>query len=801
MQSVKRLSEWYLGVPPAEPGQGTDWNFSYGIPWPSWLPPWVVLLIAAGLIALLARVYWQDTRTLGWRRRAVLMMLRFAVLGFVLLFLTDLTLSIDRTGLPTVALLIDTSASMGLEDQYSDSRIADKIRELEASPPSRLNLARELLTRNDGRFLKELQRRHKLRVYRFSETAVPVGQNDYVGGDEIEKLLPQLREFTPDGPQTRPGPAVRKVLSDLRGSPPTAVVILTDGIPSTTDADKLSTVADLARGKSVQLFAVGIGSDEPARDLQLYDMLAEEVAFVGDPLLFRAKLKGYGFNGQKVAVTLTRQGSKEVLARTEITVAPDGRPVQVELSHAPSEAGEFDYVLHVAEQPKETNLRNNSEQRHVSVREERIRLLLVDSAPRYEFRYLKQLLERDKTIELHTLLQDADLEYAEEDRTALPHFPVKQDELFKYDVVVFGDVNLSYLSPAMLEMLNRFVREKGGGLILVAGPRFDPLTYQGTPLESLLPVQLEGAKLPSPDETSGDGFHPVLTVHGQKGTGIFRFAESEQESLAIWNSLPDLYWMVETPHLKPGALVLAEHPLKSGSDGRLPVIVLQQVGAGKVLYHATDELWRWRFRVGDQYYARYWVQAIRFLSRARLIGKDRTAELTTDRSVYQQGDAVFLRVRFIDERLVPTAEDGVSAVVERQGDTQRTVTLTKLPQVPNIFEGQLGQLGEGTYHAWIARPSFQEAPPATDFRVEAPLRELQKRSLERTDLMQAAKLSHGRYYSLADADQLPSDLPPGRAVPLETNEPILLWNRGELLLLFAGVLTAEWLFRKRWRLV
>ena len=85
-------------------------------------------------------------------------------------------------------------------------------------------------------------------------------------------------------------------------------------------------------------------------------------------------------------------------------------------------------------------------QRLVSVRKEQIKVLLVQAYPNYEFRYLKNMLERDSTIELKTVLQDADLEYAELDHSALRVFPVRREELFAFDVVIFGDVN-----PALLE--------------------------------------------------------------------------------------------------------------------------------------------------------------------------------------------------------------------------------------------------------------------------------------------------------------------------------------------------------------
>jgi hypothetical protein len=184
-----------------------------------------------------------------------------------------------------------------------------------------------------------------------------------------------------------------------------------------------------------------------------------------------------------------------------------------------------------------------------------------------------------------------------------------------------------------------------------------------------------------------------------------------------------------------------------------------------------------------------------------MLGKDRGAKLSADREIYQRGDTINLRLRFLDESLVPVEKDGVSVMVERRGDTQQAVQLTRLPQDSAVFEGQIRRAAEGTYHAWVVKPGFQEAPPSEDFVVESQSQELAKRSLDRAELAQTAETTRGRFIPLEEAEDLPSVIPPGQPVPLETQEPISLWNRPELLVLFALLLSTEWLWRKRLRLV
>ena len=830
MDRLQQLLAWYLGLKAPAPGEGTQWRMDWRMPAPSW----VIAIVTVAAVVYVISIYRRDGQSLNVRQRLTLSALRVLVLAVILAMLTELSLTVERTGLPSIAVMIDTSASMSLQDQYPAGTMAAKqakaISQLPGRDSHRLALTQDVLTRNDGQFLRELQKRHQVHLYRFSETAAQLTAGnldesqastvieipmespsaDNPAGtaspaprqvDPFSAAVEEIKSLRADGDQTRPAPAVKKVLADLRGTPPAALILFTDGVASVSEVDKLSTIADSVRRKGVQLHIVGTGSDEASKDVLIYDTLVDEVAFVGDPMSFSAKVKSFGYAGKKLLLRLRKEGDDTVLTSQEIKAPTDGQPLKVELAYTSSTAGEYDLILEVVPQADETNKPNNAEMRHVSVREEKIRLLLVDGVPRYEFRYLKQLFERDKSTELSTLLQDADLEYSQEDRTALEHFPVKKEDLAKFDVIVFGDIAPSVLGPAVMDNVRDFVREKGGSVVFIAGPQSNPVAMNGTPLEALLPFEPANVKVPAADAQSFDSFHPVLTLEGQKGNSMFRLGDGEADSLSIWNGLPSLNWFVEIPKTKPGVRVFAEHPLKSGTNGRLPIIMLQQVGAGKVLYHATDESWRWRFRRGDAVYGRYWIQAVRYLSRGRLIGKDRTADLSVDQLVYQRGQPVTLRVRFVDDKFMPTDASGVTVMVERKGEGRLPVKLSRMREAPTMFEGQMTRLSEGNYHAWISQPAFNEAPPSTDFRIEAPLRELQRRGMDKGDMQLAAKQTNGRFYSLEDVDSLPSEIPLGTPIPLQTDNPIPLWNRWEFLSLFTMLLTSEWMLRKRWRLI
>ena len=783
--------ERWLGLANS-PGEGTAWRLEYHWPWPSWI---TLLAVIAAVLAVVT-VYLRENRQARPGYRLMLAAMRLSLVALAAAMVAQLEVSFQRTGLPYVAVLVDDSRSMTTVDSYPSGLSAALRQRLQQAHPagskdlSRWNLAAMLLTEHDGEVLARLAENYKLRFYFL--TGVRASRRPDVSG-----IVDELKTSEPAGDSTRLGAAVRTVLDELRGTAPAAIVLVTDGINN--EGPSLADAAVYSRRKGVPLFLVGLGSDQPIRDLKLSDLLVDDVVFVNDIVNFRFKLSGTGFQGKKVAVVLRQEGKPDSLARVEATLGADGQSQEIRLPYRPTQTGQFQYIIDI--EPPEGGLqtRNLPLTRSIQVRKEKIRVLLVQAYPSFEYRFLRNMLARDETIELHSLLQDAEMEYAEQDKTALRVFPVRRDDLFAYDVVILGDVNPTLLSPTALQNLSDFVDQsgKGGALVLLAGPRFMPQAFRDTPLARLMPFELGSVRYPDPNKPLLEGFVVQPTEMGLACPAM-QLGDSPEESRAIWQKLPPLYWMVEAADLKPAARVLAEHPTRLAPDGKhLPVIVMQYVGAGKVVFHATDETFRWRRRVGDVFFSRYWIQMIRYLSRSKLSDGDRSARLSTDRREYRVGDPVRLQVRFTDERLAPPEDNGVAVVLEHQGHKTQRVELHRIEAGRGLFEGLLTPLPAGAYHAWIAAPTLEGRAPAADFTVAPPQGELARVQMETSEMRQAAEMTKGRFYTLTDADRLPGDLPEGRQVPIETLPPVPLWNKWPLLLLFLVLLIGEWLLRKR----
>ncbi|RMF90385.1 MAG: hypothetical protein D6741_16940, partial [Planctomycetota bacterium] len=504
--SAQRLAEW-LGIETG-PGEGVLWRFEWHWPLPGWL---TVLLVAA----VCGAIIWCNVRatpSIPRRLRWILASLRigaFAVLAFMI---AQAALAAFRTGLPTLVLVMDDSASMALRDEYPPDEEA-VLRELlkRDELPDRLTIAREALSQDDGRLLKNLSDRYRLEL-------CDVRGDVVAADDRVDAVITALRRMQASVPESPLGRAIERVLQRNRGTLPAAIVVFSDG--NTTVGPDLVSASETAGEKGVPLFFVPIGDTRPPKDVAVEQVINDRSVFVGDVLGFDVRLNASGFAGSEVRIVVEEKmpdGQSVPVLETTETVPSDECVMTVRLYHRPNEEGTHRYLVRAEPLPDERRIDNNSQETVVEVRNEKLRVLLVQADPSFEYRYLRNALLREPSIELECVLQNADIEYREIAAAMRPGVPLTLDEWNTFDAVIFGDVDPDLLLPRNLQDLREYVAgDRGGTLICLAGPRFMPGAYRGTPLEMLLPIEVESVSDPTRDGAGDVGFRIVPTPLGER---------------------------------------------------------------------------------------------------------------------------------------------------------------------------------------------------------------------------------------------------------------------------------------------
>jgi hypothetical protein len=821
--SGRRAMEALTGIEPPAPGESSHWRLEYRpYLWDNRADPWLAAALALAAAVLTYTIYRREGSA-AQRQQVGGLILRVGLRLSLLFLMLAVLLPRDRVWFerqswPDIVLLIDDSRSMSTIDPYKETdlkQVADRLaRSANIKDADRLALAQALLTRGDSDWLTALLTRRKVRVHVYHCSNRAHRLRDATALDEVAPAVEAINglraEAANDSSQL--GMAARQVLNDFRGSSLAAVIMLTDGV--TTEGEDLVKVSKYARQMGVPLFFVGIGDAQETRDLYLHDLTAPDSAYVNDRLIFSVNVTAQGFHQPTtVPITLREKGKNKPLDQK--TVAFDGtkKTVKVILKHQPTEPGEKTYILDVPGQEEEVNTENNRLQRAVFVHESRqIKVLYVEGYRRWEYHYLKTLLEREsnrikgnKSIDLKVLLLDADGEFASQDRSAIADFPSKA-ELNTFDVVILGDVDPhSKFDGKMTEHLKDvadFVRERGGSLLMLAGERYAPFAYKDSPLKDVLPIDVTTTEAPEDAEIT-DSYRPLLTPMGRSHP-IFQFSPGdERESDAVWNRLREMYWHADGYRLKRAAEVLAVLPKKDGDNKGAegsPLVVQQFAGAGRCMFLGFCETWRWNWREDQTYYNRFWIEMVRYLARTRL-GR---IELRLDRQTsYRRGEPIKMTVRFPDDAPPPAADMDVKVTVERRNPTKpgdsevRTVKLAKVDGSRATYEALLTQTPEGDYKFWLATPSATPRPQV-ECKVVRPPGEMEQLRMNQADMERAADESHGRFYTLADADRLLDELPTGTRVTVNApGPPYVMWNHFALFALALGLLTTEWLLRKQ----
>ena len=793
---------------------------------------WVLLTLVLFLIPGTILIYQRECLAASWRVLWLPALLR--IVGWtwlILLVLPQWRLVYDREGWPDLVVLLDVSRSMNHADQYKDAairaRVDSLLKELGSPSASRWHIVQHLLTdpRQDG--LTRLLKRYKVKVhiYCVDETLRPVATVESEA--ELDQARHAIMQLRAEGNASRLGDGVQALLKAYRGSSLAGIIVFTDGV--ITAGEEWSTVASEAARAGVPLHLVGIGDVWESPDLILSDLQVEEMVMLGDRLVFDARLSYRGTKPAEAVPVILYEKDKtsgQLLERSRVMVTPSagGSPTPITISYTPQEVGEKTFVLQVPTLPEETQTSNNRLERTIQVTEaRRVRLLMIEDRPRYDFRFLKVLLEREserslggRQVMVDTILLSAAQGWAETDRSAFRgDFPTRE-QLFQYDVILLGDIDPRRLPHASrtLQDLTEFVTVKGGGLLFLCGAHSTPLAWMDTPLSAILPVTARNSSPDSPSSSVATlGFRLRLTELGQQHP-IFRLHPDLSESIRIWEQLPLLYWHARGYQRKPQTIVLADLASTPANENESYPLVLQMfAGSGVVLFFGFDDIWRWRWRQNEEYFDRFWLQTIRFLARLRV---RRPEVKVVPRTEFRRDETMRVLVRFPTDSAPPSAQQPVRIAMLRRplnspdsstaADSVETMTLTlaRLPGPLPQYETILTRVPEGEYQFTLLQPETAGGlqPPGATARVLPPWAELDRLELNRKELLEAAVRSGGQFFTLAEVDRLWTDLPPPARVPLNQAEPLQpLWNLPWVYLVLAGIIASEWLFRKLVRLL
>lgn len=793
--------------------------------WLGWIVGAAVLLIA-----LIAFSYWRDTREqIGRRQRIVLASLRALLIALLLLVLLrpvaafTLETSIRRS----LPVLLDTSGSMKIQDPRMDpsdlkraaiarglldprkglEQMFDPSAEVSIKLMPRIEVLRAILQNPRLRLLPDLQKDLDLSLFEFGEHLQELAAGTNGGPGTTEKPRKEgdangaqwLAELNAAAPMTAIGDAARDLIARKRGQALAGIFLATDGA-SNTGSPALE-AAQRARQEGVPLFIYGVGITSP-RDIIVGSLLAQEVAFVNDELSVTARARGQGLRNETAKLRLTLApaggGEPEIVAEKELTFTDDEDHV-VALPFTPKAKGEFILTAKIEPRSDEASQENNALTQRVRVVDSKVRVLYVETAPRWEFRYIQSVLSRDRRLDARFVLLEADPGLSEGENTPyLPRVPATREELYRFDLIILGDVAPKDFTPEQLSGFEEFVQKFGGSMLFIAGPRNAPNAFAATAFERLLPVELDPTGALETGPSSGITFE--LTAQG-RANPVLQLSADDAENARIWRSLGKIYWAARVLRAKPAAQVLLidPDPTTANRHGKQVLAATHQYGLGQVLYLGTDNTWRWRRNTGEQRHSVLWGQIAQKLGLRHLLGGSKRAQLSVDKQNYTTGErvAVYARLYGVDYAPIrdPSIEASYTVRVGSAPGPSQDVALRAVPDQPGMFRGDFVAVAPGTHQFFV------KSDPATvlEFDVTEPRFESGETAMNEPLLRQMAEASGGAYFREDNLWQLPSAIS-AKAERVRSTMDGELWSSPLFFVLLLALVTVEWALRKRWQL-
>ena len=689
--------------------------------------------------------------------------------------------------------------------------------------------------------LAQLSDKYSVKLYSFASTPTEEDAKQWAeayktdaGPGPDAAALPAAQQ------QTDLAAAIEKVMGEMAGRQLSGILVLTDGRHNA--AKPVDPLAKRLGANQVPVSSIVFGSDRPPLDAGILSVEAPESLATRDRMLLKAHVKLDGLAGRDVKVSLV-DGDKTVDSRTE-RVPNDSYRAIAELGDEPATPGLHHYRVEVQKFEGEVLASNNQYPITVNVTDERIKLLLIDGRPRWEFRYLKNLFAgRDRTVRLQYVLLEPDRiegvpqppkvaasasRPIDDVEANLP--PKDEAEWMKFDVIILGDVAPKYLGPDEQRILQKFVADRGGTLIVVSGPLYMPHAYGGTPLAEVLPVVFkkeDKAVMAGPEKN----FRIALTAEGRESV-IMRQGASIEASQEIWDAVPDIYWRHPIMHAKEGATVLAyalppsppdflpkkaaagAEPAEPAGDAAMrqrreferenALIAYHSAAMGQVMFMAFDHTWRLRYRTGDTYHHRFWGQVLRWATANKLPAGTETVRIGTDRSRYSPEMPVRVRARIAKKDYTPITSDDVAVNVFAGDQLVLHRKLQYLENSPGTYAAEVGELPSGNYRLELDAPAAKAvlaaenaAKVTTEFSVEpSASAEQAELASDRGLMTRLAGLTGGGVSDPTHADRILSSLGKPTEVQRESREYVL-WDSWPLLIVMILVATVEWLLRKK----
>ena len=529
-----------------------------------------------------------------------------------------------------------------------------------------------------------------------------------------------------------------------------AILLLTDG--DTNTGPPILSLGGKSRALSIPIYSIVTGSDSSLPDLSLDEVFAPSFVLQEERVTISWQASNRFKSSQETILLLLANGQKVV----EKPVSFMGEEsIAGNLSWLPDQRGEIELEIILEQVNGETYKDNNARKIITRVENKTIRALIVDSFPRWEYRFLRNALNRDPGVDLSCTLFHPGMNPSIGENY-IQEFPKDEASLAPFDVIFLGDVGLGddELDRKQCELLTDLIQYQASGIIFMPGRRGRQHTLSKTSLNDILPVIYDTGK-PRGLGTQNPASY-TLTQRGREHW-LTKLRGTGEDNRDFWSKLPGFHWSATVSKTRPGSEVLAVHSNYVTEWGKMPILAIRQAGAGKSLYLGSDSAWRWRRGVEDKYHYRFWSQVVRWMAHNRYLAEKEGIKLIPSPEKPRIGEKVFIRCIVLDQNGFPLEEGTVNGIARHADGNVENLSFLQDPECPGVYLSSLETTVAGNLEIEATCESAKRNIQ-TILQVEEPNREKLGKPTSPVPLEQLANLTAGLSVNYKNADELIASL-------------------------------------------
>lgn len=709
---------------------------------------WAILAGIAALLIVFS--FWSYRKTvpeISSKRKSFLILLRSLALILLLFALFEPVYTAIRGSMkePTVAVLLDNSLSMSLDDA-GGNRKDTYHKSVEASS------------------LNQLEK--EIFVNKFDANVASLDVFDF-----------DLLDF--EGQATDITGALKGINRTMFDENLRSIVLFTDG--AFNSGDNPIYIAERI-GKPI--FVVGIGDSSYPRDISAVNLIANEVVYVNDKTPVNIRFDANGFENQSVNVSLFEENTK--IGESNVELVPDRIEYSVDFIYEPKVEGNRKLTVRLENLDGEITYRNNWMSKFVKVLKNKRIVSFFSGAATPDISFIKNAIRELEGIEIRDFIQSLGSAF---------YVEPTQTDFNETEIFVFINFPTQSTSEATVQNLLSHIA-RGKSILFIAGRDTDYGKLRK--FEEYLPFNLAS--------TRAKEFMVNLDLNPRSLTNPLVRITGTDDDLSLWNNLPPIFKTETFVRIKSESEPVASIKVNNIPIAE-PLIMTRDFQGVKSVAVMGYGLFRWKLggyalemsrqrTNSTDIFTMFFENSIRWLS---LKDKAKQLIIKPSKELYNVGERIEFVAQVYDasyqtvdnaivDLQVATESETLNIVLSPIGSGRYFGAIESLPAGDHTFSGT-AKLGNNVLGKDDGRFSVGETPAEyMNLRMNASL------------LRNIAYLSGGKFYTVDNVVNLLDDIKNHKnykARPVTERSEFTLWSQPWLMIIALLLLSVEWFIRKR----